>query len=143
MGNSVPADAYICKYNKESFNEKLDIIRDAHSVSQYYAALLLVQKVPITLDFYKNYSEKTEDYFNTTRKNTLDDLGSSYYEFYQYLQTLKSVYEQGDNTETSKREILTNVFNKCYIVQKYIIEDLWEDCNNQTAYRIEPKSKNP
>jgi hypothetical protein len=142
MGSSsstpaIPADAYICKYNKASFNEKLNIIRDAHDVSQYYAALLLVEKLPIKLDYYKNYSEQTEEYFNPTRKNILTDLEMSYYQYYQYLQTLQTMYESSNNTENDRRRILTEVFNKCYIVQKYIIEDLWEDCNGQTPYRIE------
>lgn len=140
MGNtpSIPADAYICKYNKESFNQKLDIIRDAHEVSQYYSSLLLIQKLPIKLDYYKNYSEETELYFNNTRKNILPDLNSSYYKFYQYLDSLGEFYENSNNTETDRLKIVTDVFNKCYIVQKYLIEDLWEDCNGQTPYRIEP-----
>lgn len=138
--SSIPADAYICKYNKASFNQKLDIIRDAHEVSQYYASLLLVEKLPIQLDYYKNYNEQTEEYFNPTRKNILPDLDMSYYQFYQYLESLKKYYELSDNTENDRRKLLTDVFNKCYTVQKYIIEDLWEDCNGQTPYRIEPQT---
>jgi len=141
MGGSsstvIPKDAYICKYNKQSFNEKLDIIRDAHEVSQYYASLLLIEKLPIKLDYYKNYSQATEKYFNPTRKNTLADLGMSYFQFYHYLESLQKLYESTDNSENNRRELITSVFNKCYSVQKYIIEDLWEDCNGQTSYRIE------
>jgi hypothetical protein len=133
----IPLDAYICKYNKESFNQKLDIIRDAHEVSQYYASLILMDKLPITLDYYKNYSQTTENYFNPVRKVILADLDSSYYQFYQSLESLREYYEQTDNTENDRRKIISDIFNKSYIVQKYIIEDLWEDCNNQTPYRIE------
>lgn len=129
--SSVPANAYICKYNKTSFNNKLDIIRDAHEVSQYYATLMLVQKLPVKLDLYKNYSEMTEEYFNPNRKVVLPDLEMSYHQYYQYLQTLSEYYEQSNNTENDRREILTKIFNKCYTVQKYLIEDLWEDCNGQ------------
>lgn len=132
----VPADAYICKYNKSSFNEKLNIIRDAHDVSQYYASLLLVEKLPIKLLNYKNYSDATEEYFNPTRKISLNDLGSSYYQFYQYLNNIQELYEQPDNSETDRRRMLTDIFNKCYIVQKYIIEDLWNDCNEGNGYPI-------
>lgn len=132
----VPADAYICKYNKSSFNEKLNIIRDAHDVSQYYASLLLVEKLPLKLSNYKNYNDATEEYFNPTRKNILNDLGSSYYQFYQYLNNIQELYEQPDNSETDRRRMLTDIFNRCYIVQKYIIEDLWNDCNEGNGYPI-------
>lgn len=133
---SIPADAYICKYNKSSFNEKLNIIRDAHDVSQYYASLLLLEKLPIKLAIYKNYSDATEEYFNPTRKVYLNDLDSSYYQFYQYLNTLRDIYEQSDVSDVIRKKLLTNVFNKCYTVQKYIIEDLWNDCNEENGYPI-------
>lgn len=132
----IPADAYICKYNKSSFNEKLNIIRDAHDVSQYYASLLLLEKLPLKLSIYKNYNDASEEYFNPTRKTILNDLGSSYYQFYQYLNSIQEIYEQPDNSETDRRLLLTNIFNKCYVVQKYIIEDLWDDCNEGNGYPI-------
>jgi hypothetical protein len=140
---SIPADAYMCKYNKASFNQKLDIIRDAHDVSQYYAALLLLPKLPIKLDYYKNYSQVTEEYFNPTRKNELPDLGMSYYQYYQYLDALQKYYEATDIADSDRRIMLSDIFNKCYTVQKYIIEDLWEDCNGQTPYRIESQGQQP
>lgn len=133
---AIPADAYICKYNKESFNSKLNIIRDAHNVSQYYASILLSEKLPLKLSMYLNYNDLSEEYFNPTRKIILTDLDSSYYQYYQYLNTLKELYEQPDNSENDRRKILTDIFNKCYIVQKYIIEDLWDDCNEGNGYPI-------
>lgn len=133
---SVPAEAYICSYNKYSFDEKLDVIRDAHEVSQYYAELLLQERLPIKLDLYKNYSDHTEEYFNPTRKNVLSDLGMSYNQFYQYLNSLPTLYEKTDVSENDRRQMLTDVFKKCYIVQKYIIEDLWDDCNGQGNFRV-------
>lgn len=137
QSREIPKDAYICKYNKETFNSKLDIIRDAHNVSQYYATFLLMEKPPITLKSYLNYSDATEEYFNPTRKVVIPDLEMSYYQFYQYLQTLQQVYERNDNTDNDRRAVLTNIFNKCFVVQKKLIEDLWDDCNGQTPYRIE------
>ena len=134
--SSIPADAYICKYNKESFDTKLDVIRDAHDVSQFYATLLLEEHLPIKLDEYKNYSNETEEYFNPTRKNILTDLGMSYYQFFQYINSIPTLYEKTDMNGLHRRKMITEVFNKCYIVQKYIIEDLWEDCNSQNGFRI-------
>lgn len=139
MGQSapeIPQEAYICSYNKYSFDEKLDVIRNAHEVSQFYANLLLQSTLPIKLDEYKNYSDHTEEYFNPTRKQILPDLGMSYYKFYQYLNSIKSQYEKTDMTESSRRDMLIDIFNKCYIVQKYIIEDLWDDCNGQGNFRV-------
>jgi hypothetical protein len=138
----IPEEVYICSYNKYSFDDKLDVIRDAHEVSQYYANLLLLDALPIKLDLYKNYSDHTEEYFNPTRKNVLTDLGMSYYKFYQYINSISELYEKTDMTEASRRKLLTDIFKKCYIVQKYIIEDLWDDCNGQGDSRV-PSKKSP
>ena len=132
----IPPEVYICKYNKASFDKKLDVIRDAHEVSQYYAELLLEEHLPIKLDLYKNYSDDTEEYFNPTRKSVLSDLGMSYYQFYQYLQSFPTLYERTDMNDLDRRQLIREIFNKCYIVQQYIIEDLWDDCNSQSGFRI-------
>jgi|688.fasta_scaffold198975_2 hypothetical protein len=140
--SEIPAEVYICSYNKYSFKDKLDVIRDAHEVSQYYASLLLLERLPIKLDIYKNYSDHTEEYFNPTRKNVLTDLNMSYYKFYQYINSIPELYEKTDMTESDRRKLLTDIFNKCYIVQKYIIEDLWDDCNGQGDSRV-PSQNSP
>lgn len=140
---TIPAEAFICSYNKSTFDEKLDVIRDAHEVSQYYAELLLQERLPIKLDLYKNYSDHTEEYFNPTRKNVLPDLGMSYYQFYQYINSIPSLYEKTDVTEQDRRQMLTDIFKKCYIVQKYIIEDLWDDCNGQGDFRVPSRNAPP
>jgi len=132
----IPPEVYICSYNKYSFDEKLDVIRDAHEVTQFYAELLLQERLPLKLDQYKNYSDHTEDYFNPTRKTILPDLGMSYYKFYQYINSIPSLYEKTDMTEKDRRMMLSDIFKKCYIVQKYIIEDLWDDCNGQGGFRV-------
>ena len=131
MGQGEVEVEAMCSYDKQSFNTKLDVLRDAHEVASFYAQLLLDGKFPAKLDKYKNYSDATEDYFNPTRKEVLSNLGSSYYQFYQYLNSFKGVYENSELDETSRRQIIVDVFNKCVIVQKYLIEDLWDDCNNQ------------
>lgn len=143
MGQSapeIPEEAYICSYNKYSFDDKLDVIRDAHEVSQYYANLLLLESLPTRLDSYKNYSDHTESYFNPTRKHVLKDLGMSYYKFYQYINSISYLYEKTEMTESSRRKLLSDIFKKCYIVQKYIIEDLWDDCNGQGDFRVPSKN---
>lgn len=140
---AIPPEAYICSYNKYSFDEKLDVIRDAHEVSQFYAELLLQERLPVKLDLYKNYSDHTEEYFNPTRRNVLSDLGMSYNQFYQYLNSFSSLYEKTDMTENDRRQMLTDVFKKCYIVQKYIIEDLWDDCNGQGNFKVPSRNAPP
>jgi hypothetical protein len=131
MGQSSSSEALICSYNKTSFNEKLDLIRDAHDVSQFYAKLILQNRVPEKINEFKNYSDKTQDYFNITRKEILPDLDMSYYKFYEYLVTIPILYDKYGVTDNDRHKLLTDVFNKCYIVQKYLIEDLWDDCNGQ------------
>lgn len=130
-----PADALICQYNKVNFNDKLDIIRDAHDVSNFYAEILLLDgNLPLKLNEYRNYSDETEDYFNKTRRIVLPDIDQSYYQFYQYLQnTMQYDYESPNNKDEDRRHIIESIFKKCYTVQKYIIEDLWESCNKHPA----------
>lgn len=128
---SIPPEAYFCRFNKRNFNKRLDIIRDAHEVSQFYAELLLEERLPITLPEYKNYSDATEEYFNPTRKQNVADLGMSYAQFYQYLNTLQMLYEKPDVTDKDRTVLITDVFKKCYIVQRALIEDLWYDCSGQ------------
>jgi hypothetical protein len=118
----IPPEAYICKYSKDEFNQLLNIIRDCHNVSQYYSTYLLMEKVPVQLPEYKNYSDESENYFNKTRKELIPDLGMSYYAFYNYITALPRIYE---STESA------------YIVQKTFIEDLWKTCNIQGGMTIE------
>lgn len=143
MGGSsseIPREVlYNCTYNKYNFDEQLNVIRDSREVTQYYAELLLLERLPIKLDLYKNYSDHTEEYFNPTRKQPLTDLGMSYYQFYQYLNSIPELYEKTDMTENDRRQMLTDIFKKCYIVQKYIIEDLWDTCNSQGNFRVPPR----
>lgn len=129
---SVPQAALICSYNKQKFNKLLDITRDAHNVTQFYANLLIQETLPLKLDEYRNYTDETEEYFNPTRKTTLPDLEASYYGFFQHLdKTLKEEYEASNNNDQRRREVINSVFNKAFIVQKYLIEDIWESCNDQ------------
>jgi hypothetical protein len=139
--------AQICQYNKYKFNKQLDIIRDAHNVTQFYANILTQETLPLKLDEYRNYTDETEEYFNPTRKVILPDLGTSYYALFQYIEkTLKDEFESSNNKENQRRDVITNVFNKAFIVQKYIIEDLWESCNDQGGalpFSLYPGSATP
>ena len=134
---SVPEIAQMCSYNKEDFNKKLNILRDSHSLTQYYASVLLSEKMPITLKEYINYNEESEDYFNTRRKETIDDLQSAnpkiknYYDFYDALNNLQNEYERNDISENERRSKITDVFNVSYTIMRLLIEDLWESCDVQ------------
>jgi hypothetical protein len=89
------------------------------------------------LDEYKTYNMASEDYFNTTRKNEIPDLGQSYYTFYNYLLTFQKIYEATDIKGDERTKLLTDVFNKSYIVQKNLIEDIWKTCDTQNGKTLE------
>jgi hypothetical protein len=120
-----------CMYEKEDFNEKLDIIRDANKVCQFYASLLLSDKpMPNALSKYVNFSGKSEEYFVIHRKEVKDLVGSSYYDFYQKLGQLQNTYESPFTNQSDRRTLIADMFNKCYNVQQSLIEDLWHSCDN-------------
>ena len=120
-----------CVYEKEDFNEKLDIIRDANKVCQFYACLLLSDKpMPNVLSKYVNFSGKSEEYFIVHRKEVKESIGSSYYDFYQKLGQLQSTYEGPFTNQNDRRTLIADIFNKCYNVQQSLIEDLWHSCDN-------------
>ena len=130
-GKASVAVATSCMYEKEAFNHQLDYIRDANKVCQFYAKLLMVEgDLPVKLDQYENYSSATEDHFNSLRKDVKEDLGMSYYQFYQFLDKLKNEYESTNMTQIRRRQLLVDVFNKCYAVQQNLIEDLWKSCDS-------------
>ena len=141
MGGSTStlASAESCVMNKKTFNEKIDIIRDAHSLMQYYGSLLLAVRMPIKLDEYRQYSRVSEDYFNTRRKDTISDLQAinpafnNYYDFYKALGVLQIEYERNDITEADRKKKLESVFNASYVVLKLLIEELWESCDGKKA----------
>jgi len=127
--------AKTCAFNKKTFNQILNHIRDAHEITQYYANILLKDTLPISSsglpDGFKNYTPENEKYFNSKRDQVLPDLATSYYDFYTRIkQNLVIEYDRSNQNDTDRRRIILDVFNKCYIVQKYIIEDLWETCND-------------
>jgi hypothetical protein len=142
------SNAEICQFNKQSFHTKLNVIRDAHAVATFYSDLLLHQNtLPLTLPEYKHYElVESEEYFNGLRNSKVLDLKKplskndkgkgevqlSYYEFYNYLKdTFKGVYTDSNIKEDDRRDLVTQVFESAYVVQKALIEDLWNDCNVQ------------
>ena len=66
----------VCKYQKNDFNNKIEVLRDSHVLMQYYANVLLGEKMPMTLPEYKNYNATSESHFNTKRKEEMSDLMS-------------------------------------------------------------------
>lgn len=129
--------ASMCKYNKQNFQERIDILRDAHSVMQYYADILLKAKMPTSLGEYRNYTESSEQFFNTRRKDQISDLQAinpkinNYYDLYNAILNLQNEYERGDITENERRSKITDVFNLTYSTLKALIEELWESCDIQ------------
>ena len=131
MGNttSTPPEALTCTYNKREFKQLLVIIEDARNVSEFYGALILKEKLPIILQEYLNYNDYSEEFFNKTRKEVKENLGMSYYQFFNYLTSLKSLYERSDINEHDRKELIIDVFNKAFVVQKRLIEDLYLTCD--------------
>lgn len=155
MGNTTSAPVItpgvlenVCKYKKDEFNNKIEILKDAHGLIQYYASLLLSEKMPINLPEYKNYSSVSEDHFNTKRKNEMADLQAAnpkirnYYDFYNGLNNLQVEYERNDITENERRNKIKDVFNISYIVLKLLVEDLWESCDLQNPPH-QPENQQP
>jgi hypothetical protein len=138
--NSVPESAKTCMYNKHDFNTLLEVIRDAHNVTQYYASVVIKEKMPPKLPEYRTYSDATEEYFlrgfpensnRDFRKIKKAELNMSYYQYYFYLSAIKSKYEAADTTENDRRALMSDAFQKCQIVHKLLIEELWESCDSQ------------
>jgi hypothetical protein len=129
--------AQTCVYNKIDFQTRVDIIRDAHTMVQYYANLLLSEKMPMQLPEYKNYIDASETYFNTRRKDTIPDLNAvnskirNYYDFYNALSNLQQEYEKNEITENERRRKVKDIFEISYVVLRLLIEELWESCDVQ------------
>lgn len=135
MGNFFSkAEPLNCTFNKVDFNSKLDIIRDTHNVLQFYANLLLLEKLPISLPEYKNFNQITEVSFNVRRKEPIGNLTAfnskltTYYDFYKALENLPKEYERPDITSQDRRNKITEIFNTCHVVLKELIDELFMNC---------------
>jgi hypothetical protein len=127
----------VCKYQKDDFNNKIEVLRDSHGLMQYYANLLLGEKMPMTLAEYKNYNATSEEHFNKTRREEMSDLMSinpkirNYYDFYNGLNNLQSEYERNDITENERRNKIKDVFAVSYAILRLLVEELWQSCDVQ------------
>lgn len=134
-GGSKPV-AQNCVYNKRDFNRRIDIVKNAHEIVQFYASQLLREKMPVQLEEYKTYNEEAEKYFNTRRKEEIQSFieinpkVKNFYDFYNALQNMQYEYEKTDITENERRAKITSVFNLAHLVLKLLIEELWESCDN-------------
>ncbi len=149
MGASTSVEdvAQSCTYNKNSFNRRLEAIRDAHGLVQYYATLLLQEKLPVQLPEYRTYGEIAEGYFNTRRKDQIPELLNvnpkinNYYDFYNALLNLQREYEKSDITGTERRAKIVEVFNTAHVVLQLLIEELWESCDVQGRPPVEASTE--
>jgi len=119
-------DKFLC--SKNEFSLRLRVLRDAHEVSLYYAELLLQDSLPAALQLYKNYNKETELFFNQTRKIKREEINMSFYDFYNQLAFLNYTYEQTINNDNIRRNMILDVFNKSYIIQRLLIQDLYNGC---------------
>ena len=127
----------VCKYQKDDFNNKIEVLRDVHALMQYYASLLLSEKMPMNLPEYRNFNAVSEDYFNKRRKDEMNDLMEAnpkirnYYDFYNGLNNLKAEYEKNEITENERRNKIKDVFSISYVILKMLVEELWQSCDIQ------------
>lgn len=130
MGNSSSKseiDGVIC--NKENFLLLIEVIADAEKVSSYYSELLLQDEpLPLSLNYYQNYTKLSEQFFNKTRKEKIESIDMSYHDFYNQLAYLNYLYERPVNNNVLRKKILLEVFNKSFNVQKHLIIDLYNLC---------------
>lgn len=128
--------AKTCVYNKADFETKINIIRDAHTIMQHYATILMSEKMPLKLE-YLSYSDDSEEYFNSRRKDIIQELQQAnqkirnYYDFYNALNNLSNEYEKNDITENERRSKVTEVFNISNLVLRLLVEELLESCDSQ------------
>jgi hypothetical protein len=127
-----------CKYNKTDFMLKLAILKDAYELSNYYGNEFISKtQLPNKLLKYINYNETTEQYFNTKRKDSFDELTDinpkirNYYDFYMALNTFNVEYERPDMTEFERRNKLKNVFDISYKIVQLLVEELGMSCSTQ------------
>ena len=125
---SQPTYKFVC--TKDNFLLVLRVLRDAHNISLYYAELLLQDSLPVALQYYKNYTKETEMFFNASRKIKRNEIDMSFHDFYNQLAYLNYMYEQPMNNASMRRNMLLSVFNKSYIIQRLLIEDLYKICVN-------------
>lgn len=135
-GQSTPELANYCSYKKSDFKELIETIKDSHAVMQYYASILLLDRMPTQLPMYKNYNQMTEAIFNARRSetnsaiNAVHDKLNSYYDVYVLLRVLKPEFEKNIE-EKDRREHVTKIFNVTYTVMKLLIEELLTSCEVQ------------
>jgi len=135
MGNNssssrnLHADHIVC--SKETFLMLIEVISDAEKVASYYAELLLQDEpLPLSLNYYENYSKTTEIFFNRTRKEKIGSIDMSYHDFYNQLAYLNYLYERPVNNDVLRRKIILQVFDRAFKVQKHLIADLYSLCKD-------------
>jgi len=130
MGNSTSqVNGVIC--NKEKFLMLITVISDAEKVASYYAELLLQDEpLPLSLNYYENYSKTTEQFFNKSRKEKIGSIDMSYHDFYNQLAYLNYLYERPVNNDVLRRKIILQVFDRAFKVQKHLVSDLYFLCKD-------------
>lgn len=113
-----------CKFSKQQFNYLLAIIKDSHSVMQFYASSKLLGLVPVNFIEYRTYSPISEEFFNS-RRNDNDQV--NYYQVYNFISNFKEMYEKLPS-EASRSEALDKAFNHTYSVVRKLIDELDMTC---------------
>jgi hypothetical protein len=103
---------------------------------QYYASVLLLNRLPAQIPLYKNYSPLTEAIFNTRRNESNPELSKidskiqNYYDMYSMLKSFKTDYESVSEQD-AKRDKLGKVFELTYTVMKLLTAELGTSCEVQ------------
>ncbi len=131
------ASSKVCSYDKKTFEKQVYVLLDTHNLIQYYASFLLMEKLPITLPEYKNFTIESEMIFNKIRYEENPVYAStnpsvkSYYDVYNMLSNLQKDYEKTDSTQNDKREKLTQLHTLLYLTLTSLISDLNNSCASQ------------
>jgi hypothetical protein len=154
MGNRISSEKQP-SCSSQQLNTVLNVLENTQNISNYYATLLTNQPLPIVLDEYRNFNNISEEYFNKTRNEKKSDITSeyvllskkqkeqkedspilikhiqtlSYYDFYNYLSKFKIYYENTSVTAEIRQQMILEVFNNSYKIQKHLIDELWLTCN--------------
>lgn len=133
MGGGQSKSPEYCKFSKIQFNYLLAIIKESHSVMQFYASANLLNKVPVKFIEYMTYPAEVEEYFNTRRNDPFqptEDDPMGFYDTYLYIKNFKRIYE-GLGSESERAESLIMAFTVTNSTVKKLVQELLDTCLGQ------------
>ncbi len=128
-----------CTYDKKDFTKRLQIIQDTHSLITTYEKIATLEKLPVALPSYNNFSEATETFFYNRRKEVVSEFATidakilSFYDVYKLLSNLKSEYERADISPVERMGQIQKVLSCLHVILTVYTEDLSKSCTTYKA----------